>query len=151
MDRLLEQMLGKKAANKHKASSKAPSNQQDLNQQNAQYASKKIEESDDEEEGRASMLASTSSRKKQRPGSKPAKIAKLSTNIEDAISKGPEPEAAAEDSVQASDAALPAQPARDASISDDEDKKPAKKRGASYLDQLLAEKANKKKKKNQNK
>lgn len=139
-------MLGKKAANKHKASSKAPSAKLDDAQLNGHVAVWKAEESDDEEEGRASMLASTSSRKRQRPSSKQAKVAPSSTDVEDAASKNAELQ---EEPTQATITVPSAQPARDASISDDEDRKPTKKRGGSYLDQLLAEKANKKKKKKQ--
>ncbi|GAB7356455.1 hypothetical protein MBLNU459_g7222t1 [Dothideomycetes sp. NU459] len=148
-ERLLEQLLGKKAASRHMASSKAPRPQPSEAQQLGQALSKEASESD-EEEGRASMLASTSSRSRARLAAKQAKSVALSADVEDAETKDRPPGTSQDGTTQPTSVApTPDQLARDASASDDEDRKPTKKRGASYLDQLLAEKAEKKKKKKQ--
>lgn len=130
--RLLEQLLGKKAAKGHIASSRAPDRRNPAQldaQKPGQPLPAPVEESD-EEEGRASTVSSNNARRKTgKPAPKSKKAAPqtphASTN-EQTMSVRP----------------------REAS-SDEEDVRPTKKRPASYLDQLLAEKASKKKKKQQ--
>lgn len=141
--RLLEQLLGKKAAKGHIASAKAPN--RSSNTQSAAQTGKLsgqaliAEDSDDEEEGRASMVASKSAR-----GTKRAPVLKKQAdnsehaNVEDAG------RAVENETVEAIAVTQPR-----AASTDEDEVKPTKKRAVSYLDQLLAEKASKKKKKKQ--
>ena len=133
-DKLLEQLLGKKAAKGHQAS-KARVQKETLQPDTKKPALDAV--SEDEEEGRASMIKSKASRKRKR---KPV--------------KEPQPEEAAVGEEPAhddeADRVLPTSKA----VKDDSDEPEqssrsakSKRRGMSYMDQLLEEKARKKKKK----
>lgn len=133
--RLLEQLLGKKAAKGHIAS-KAANSRNNEQQATKNAPSRAVEEdSDDEEQGRASMVASKSARRKQQPPPVPNK------------QNTPREESQAESDTVQFEKARSSLPKHDSS--EEENPRPTKKRPASYLDQLLAEKANKKKKKKQ--
>ncbi|KAG9677989.1 hypothetical protein KCU95_g16007, partial [Aureobasidium melanogenum] len=120
-DRLLEQLLGKKAARGHRATSK-PQPAQKTPAPQKTTADQVGADEDDDEEGRATMVASNSTKKRKGPPqSSTNKTASTSQNQHKAE--------------QLSD--------------DDDDPRPSKKRSGTYLDQLLAEKASKKKRKQQ--
>ncbi|KAI4722732.1 hypothetical protein E4T48_00957 [Aureobasidium sp. EXF-10727] len=122
-DRLLEQLLGKKAARGHRATSKPQPTQTKSTLQKT--ASNQVDaDEDDIEEGRATMVASNSALKRKGP----SRSSTRSTGTMSQDQKKAEP-----------------------SSDDDEDTRPSKKRSGTYLDQLLAEKASKKKKKQQQK
>jgi hypothetical protein len=124
-DRLLEQLLGKKAARGHRATSKPQPGQKTPASQNTTSDRPAVDDhDDDEEEGRAAMVASNSALKRKGPSH-------TSTRKPGTASQS-KPEA---------------EPLSD----DDEDQRPSKKRSGTYLDQLLAEKASKKKRKQQQK
>ncbi|KAL1305618.1 hypothetical protein AAFC00_007219 [Neodothiora populina] len=134
--KLLEQLLGKKAANKHIAS-KTPNRFAKVQSTTAQATKgASADDDNDEEEGRASMVAS----KRKRPGQKPQM-----TNVKPDVKDGADDK---EETQTGKDGGKSSTPAR-ADSSEEEDARPGKRRGGSYLDQLLAEKANKKKKKKQ--
>lgn len=119
-DRLLEQLLGKKAARGHRATSKPqPAQKTPVPQKTT--ANQTEADEDDDEEGRATMVASFSALKRKGPSHS-------STNKTSATSQNQH---------------------KTELSSDDEDPRPSKKRSGTYLDQLLAEKASKKKKKQQ--
>lgn len=121
-DRLLEQLLGKKAARGHRASSKPqPAPKTPVTQRTG--ADQLGADEDDDEEGRANMVASNSLLK--RKGS-----AQSSTRKTAATSKNPDK-------------------VREPPSDEDDGPPPNKKRPGSYLDQLLAEKASKKNRKQQ--
>ncbi|CAD0013326.1 hypothetical protein D6D19_02023 [Aureobasidium pullulans] len=121
-DRLLEQLLGKKAARGHRASSKPqPAPKTPVTQKTG--ADQLGADEDDDEEGRANMVASNSLLK--RKGS-----AQSSTRKTAATSKNPDK-------------------VREPPSDEDDGPPPNKKRPGSYLDQLLAEKASKKNRKQQ--
>ncbi|CAD0096076.1 unnamed protein product [Aureobasidium vineae] len=122
-DRLLEQLLGKKAARGHRATSKPqPTQTKPISQKNA---SNQVDaDEDDDEESRATMVASNSALKRKGPSR--STIRNTGTTSQD--QKKTEP-----------------------SSDDDADTRPSKKRSGTYLDQLLAEKASKKKRKQQQK
>ncbi|KAG9551875.1 hypothetical protein KCU77_g19262, partial [Aureobasidium melanogenum] len=121
-DRLLEQLLGKKAARGHRATSKPQPAQKTPAPQKTTADQVGADEDDDEEEGRATMVASSSVKKRKGP-------AHSSTNKTASTSEK--------------------QHTAEQSSDDDDDPRPSKKRSGTYLDQLLAEKASKKKKKQQ--
>lgn len=113
--RLLEQLLGKKAANGHRPMSKPQPAQKTPPTQNTTDQTN-VNDEDDDEEGRATMVASNSALKRKT-------------------------------AVSAKTRKAPATSHADPSSDDEEDSRPTKKRAGTYLDQLLAEKASKKKRK----
>jgi hypothetical protein len=115
-DRLLEQLLGKKAARGHRASSKPHPVQRTA----AVDAGDGDDDDEEEEEGRATMVASSLALKRKKPKAVATRKATSTTFKVDTV-----------------------EPCSD----EDEDSRPSSKRAASYLDQLLAEKASKKKRK----
>ena len=122
-DRLLEQLLGKKAARGHRATSK-PQPAQKTPAPQKTNADQVDADEDDDEEGRATMVASNSNKKRKGPPqsstSKTASTSQKQGKVE-------------------------------VLSDDDDDPRPSKKRSGTYLDQLLAEKASKKKRKQQQK
>ncbi|OBW63810.1 MAG: Proline iminopeptidase [Aureobasidium pullulans] len=120
-DRLLEQLLGKKAARGHRASSKPQPAQKTPTVQKTGTDQLGADE-DDEEEGRATMVASNSALKRKGPVHSSRKTTATSPHL-DKVQEPPSDE--------------------------DDDPRPNKKRSGTYLDQLLAEKASKKKRKQQ--
>jgi len=136
VDKLLEQLLGKKAAKGHQAS-KARVQKETPRQDIKDPAHDAV--SEDEEEGRASMIKSKASRKRKR------KPVEEPQSEETAVDEEPAHDVEA-------DTVLPTSKA----VKDDSDEPEqsnrsaqSKRRGMSYMDQLLEEKARKKKKKKQ--
>ena len=127
--RLLEQLLGKKAAKGHIASHRAPSRAVApilATSKSDHGAGGPAEDSGDDEQGRASAVTSINARRKT--GGASANKSKPGQTLRVPI-------------VQSEGASTPAL------SSDEDDKAPSRKRPLSYLDQLLAEKASKKKQK----
>jgi hypothetical protein len=123
-DRLLEQLLGKKGARGHRATSKPQPGQNIPASQKTSSDKPGVDDDDDDEEGRATMVASNSALK--RKGQSQSSTRKTGNTSQSQPEAGP-----------VSD--------------DDDDPRPSKKRSGTYLDQLLAEKASKKKRKQQQK
>jgi hypothetical protein len=120
-DRLLEQLLGKKAARGHRATSK-PQPGQNTPASQKTTLDQSIDDPEDDEEGRATMVASNAALKRKGPShSSTRKTGTTSQN----------------------------QHKTELSSEDDDNSRPSKKRSGTYLDQLLAEKASKKKRKQQ--
>lgn len=157
-DKLLEQLIGKKAAKAHLAKKEASKSKVKQEKSRRPAPAPKKEESEDEEEGRASAFKSKK-RKVEKP--KPA-----------AVDVGEE----SDDLAKVPDADLPLQPANnvkshehgaggeaatklDLGVREDdsttEEKAPrqrsSKPKTGSYLDEILAERSKKKKKKKRNK
>lgn len=137
-DRLLEQLLGKKAAQGHRATKARAANASRGRPQDAQHgmttplaAPAPAQESDDEEESRASLVSSKASRRKRPLATAPTTNTQSATQ-QDTATGDSRPDAQ-KDHVQQDN--------------DEDDARPVKKRVMSYMDQILAEKANKKKKK----
>ncbi|KAI4732913.1 hypothetical protein E4T50_16537 [Aureobasidium sp. EXF-12298] len=121
-DRLLEQLLGKKAARGHRATSKPQPGQKTPASQKTTSDQPAVDDHDDDDEGRAAMVASNSALKRKGPShTSTRKLVTTSQNKLEAESLS----------------------------DDDDDPRPSKKRSGTYLDQLLAEKASKKKRKQQ--
>ncbi|KAI5239844.1 hypothetical protein E4T43_06475 [Aureobasidium subglaciale] len=124
-DRLLEQLLGKKAARGHRATSKPQPAQKPLPSQPSNSDQLNADEDDEDDEGRATMVASNSALKRKavaRPASRTAATTSQKASKTEPLSED-----------------------------DDEDARPSKKRSGTYLDQLLAERASKQKRKQQQK
>jgi hypothetical protein len=121
-DRLLEQLLGKKGARGHRATSKPQPGQNTPVSQKTTLDQSAVDDLDDDEDGRATMVASKAALKRKGPSqSSTRKTGTTSQN----------------------------QHKTELSSEDDDDSRPSKKRSGTYLDQLLAEKASKKKRKQQ--
>ncbi|KAI5202810.1 hypothetical protein E4T39_04489 [Aureobasidium subglaciale] len=123
-DRLLEQLLGKKAARGHRATSKPQPAQKPLPSQPSASDQLNADEDDEDDEGRATMVASNSALKRKTAARTSSRTA--ATTSQKGSKTGP-------------------------SSDDDEDARPSKRRSGTYLDQLLAEKASKQKRKQQQK
>ncbi|KEQ70564.1 hypothetical protein M436DRAFT_14949, partial [Aureobasidium namibiae CBS 147.97] len=122
-DRLLEQLLGKKAARGHRATSKPQPGQKTPASQKSTLDQPAVDDDhDDDDEGRAAMVASNSALKRKGPSQSSARKSGTTSQKQDET-----------------------EPLSD----DDDDPRPSKKRSGTYLDQLLAEKASKKKRKQQ--
>ncbi|GAB7339601.1 hypothetical protein MBLNU457_6199t1 [Dothideomycetes sp. NU457] len=133
-DKLLEQLLGKKAAHGHRASKARV--QRDVPQQNNKAPTQDAV-SEDEEEGRASMIKSKASRKRERKPVNEPQPEENTANEESARDFEPDIEPPATKMVK-EDSDEAEQSSRSAK---------SKRKGMSYMDQLLEEKARKKKKK----
>jgi hypothetical protein len=123
-DRLLEQLLGKKAARGHRATSKPQFTQNTSASAKTTLDQSAVDDPEDDEDGRATMVASNAALKRKGPSQ--SSIRKTGTTSQN-------------------------QKKTELSSEDDDDSRPSKKRSGTYLDQLLAEKASKKKRKQQQK
>jgi len=147
-DKLLEQLLGKKAAKGHQASKSRA--QKEGTQSGSKVAAdgrgkpEPVPSDDDEEEGRASMIKSKSGKKRKRPLESEVLEVSSADNMErDDATEGnangrQDARGAEQKDAESSDRDAPAPSRR---------KSKSARTGGSYLDQLLEEKARKKKKK----
>ncbi|EME41935.1 hypothetical protein DOTSEDRAFT_55618 [Dothistroma septosporum NZE10] len=149
-DKLLENLIGKKAAQAKKKAQEAGKSRhaapKSLEAQKPKIVRKDVE-SEDEEEGRASAFGS---RKEKRLNPKRVEEAVDAVAVAggvdgDALDEGAEPPDPRED------AAVVKELAREAEGSEAEDARPKKRKAGSYLDELLAQKAKKKKNKKKKK
>lgn len=149
-DRLLEQILGKKgAAEKRKREgAKSAGKEQGAGKvkaagQGKQESARDVDAgSDSEEEGRAAVFKS----RKQKRGSSAPQSAPEPVEERDGV----EDETGGKDGGRDHSAAVAKAPA-EGPDDDDEEQRPAKRKTGSYLDELLAQKANKKPKKKKKK
>ena len=148
-DKLLEQLLGKKAAKGHLASKSLPGNQQDQVKKGAErdlQNARQQDVSDDEEEGRAGMFKSKTGKNVKRKRSQPVP----ETSVEVVAGLVNDHHQSSEHSEGINARANKSTVKEVAAASEDEEEvRPSKKKAGSYLDQLLSEKAQKKKKKKQ--
>ncbi|KAF9697034.1 hypothetical protein EKO04_004704 [Ascochyta lentis] len=145
-DKLLEQLIGKKRAKAHIAAKqeaeRASARQQPTWQQKKEE--KKVEESEDEEEGRAAMITSKRQKSQQQKKKPAVEVPKeIEVNMGQAAELAEDAAAVTKDEQQESNKE---------ESDDDIDLKPKKRvkknraKPTSYLDEILAERSNKKKK-----
>ena len=141
-DKLLEQLIGKKAANAkrkedaHKSMS-ASRHAAPKPMINGEKQAKREEESEDEDEGRAAAFTSKKARKLQME-------AQAGAGVEGSDDGDADPDAAGDDLGGSLDVAAKNQRAGKTDKSRDEPKSQKRKAGGSYLDELLSKKAKKK-------
>lgn len=143
-DKLLEQMIGKKAARAHIASKKAPQTASQPGKFGKQPRTSAREESEDEEEGRAAAFKSK--RRKKSKGTAAEATEDAGEAQEELIKSTPSADPDIEDVTE--EAGLGATKKIPKVVEDDEptSQKQSSKPG-SYLDEILAERSKKKKKK----
>jgi len=143
-DKLLQQLLGKKAAKAHIAARQAPKDNSNIPKPGPGLRSAKPEESEDEEEGRAATF-----RSKRRKTVQTTQTEKADDLSED-LQKTSELESG---SKMDEDAIPPAkkQPPKENDAKDQSPQPPHKSKSASYLDEILAERSKRKKRKTKNK
>ncbi|KAK4619735.1 hypothetical protein CLAFUW4_10894 [Fulvia fulva] len=148
-DKLLENLIGKKAAQARKKSQEAEKSthaaRKPLESQKLKMFNKPAE-SEDEEEGRASAFTSKKQRRSQKNATMPVDaVAVAGADDEDTLNGDAEPPDPREDAAVLKELAGQADIAAD--DSEAEDPRPQKRKAGSYLDELLAQKAKKKNKK----
>ena len=146
-DKLLQQLIGKKAAKAHLAAKQAPKTT--AKPQRYGKPTTKKEESDDEEEGRAAMFKSKKPRpKKAQPVVEPEDVdEETEDQAKSDLPVQPVTNNDREDVPAKAPLKSASKPTKDDS-SEEGDSKPAKKpKTGSFLDEILAERSKKKKKK----
>lgn len=147
-DKLLEQLLGKKAAKAHKASRPAPAKSMSQAKHTAPKPlaprpKQEEAESEDDEGGRSTVFQSRSGKSNKRQGAKKGPTAPGQSQMYEQI------EAEAGSTLDENRGVPdPVRKLEKTSTLDSEpDERPKRRKGGSYLDELLAEKARKKSKK----
>ncbi|ORY02947.1 hypothetical protein BCR34DRAFT_447855, partial [Clohesyomyces aquaticus] len=142
-DRLLEQLIGKKAAKEHRASKPAPRDASNPQKFGRKPETSKREPSDDEEEGRASAFRSKRTKTNRMP---PPKTTIARDDGETAVGETESPQEGGSDSTATMKKTVtgpePGQPEEEDATS----ARPVKPKSGSYLDEILAERSKKKKK-----